>query len=392
MSKSFEDKLKDRLGNYQVAPPANAKSAIVGSPNSGFSLTTAYHYAGAMLLLVALFMVGSRAEQVDEQLALDSRRLEIRESANQPIDNSTKVKTDLVVVEKVGEESLNETNKNIQTPRSDELPAAIVNQNNQPPFFTKSESTSFENWEVESLSFLTNDLPISSRRNPKRYFKEDEILPVDQSRIKPYFETGAFFLYNRVQPDLDDELFLSDYDSPFGLSISRVGLSANVGLQNEVTERFTLKLGAAFNTYNQNFSFAIRNIQPDSVAIIQGSEFLEPIFESEKIEIDKRISTLGGRIQGVWSIPSKYNSLLVSLEYHRLLGQGAQFTYEDNTYSISQKNQYIFEVGLQKLLLENRNSRLSIIPSFRYSVNKLQQEALTIKPFSVGVSLSYGLK
>ena len=403
MSESFEDKLKDRLDNYQVPPPANAKAAILGKPVVVTSYAYLYRYIGALLLLISLIQIGYR-EQGSEDISLDNTQTDECQLKNDLIDRQSVLVEDDSICDPEGDTNSMVAgvvkNENIDTevnqpdlinvePAKD--PTTLLRASND-SFFSNEEKI-FLPHDLESLVDKENMISANSLILENKYDPIDHVIPEGDKVIKLYFETGAFFLYNRLKPNLDDDIFLSDYDAPFGLSVSRIGLAVNLGVQGEVSERMTLKLGMVYNNYNQIFSFAIRKTQPDSLTAVADSDFFEPIFHSEKVDINKRISTLGGRIQAVWAVPSKFNAILSSFEYHRMLGNGAQFTYEGLTHSLSQKNQFIFEIGLQKLLYESRKAHLSLIPSLRYSVNKLGSvEALSVKPFSVGVSISYELK
>ncbi|MEQ9304876.1 MAG: hypothetical protein RJQ14_13290, partial [Marinoscillum sp.] len=217
------------------------------------------------------------------------------------------------------------------------------------------------------------------------------IAPKQHKFIHPYIEAGAFFLYNRLKPNLEDDIYIGDYDSPFGMSLSRIGVAAHLGIERSWSERFATRLGLVFNNYNQSFSFNVRGVKPDSVIV--SDEYVKPVFDTEAVEINKRVSTLGLRVQTIWNFPSEYNSLFAAFEYHRRVSNGPEFDYDHKTYSLSSPNQYLVEFGIRKKLLDQPGGLLFIQPALRYAVTKFNDEGiLSVKPFSAGVSLNYSLK
>lgn len=397
MSKSLEDKLKGRLSNYQTPPPSDAKAAIMGEWQVGLPVVAFYRYIGALLLLVSLFRIGYRPETLGDQSYLPAK------AENRGLAEFCDEDTACIEAIETEQLLLGKISKNSKIPASNQPETAVAKVNfskgqilstNQTELVAPADLIGLDIYDKVDDLFDQESNWLSDRNSLANCCQyEDKVIPKKDRIFMPYFETGAFFLYNRLTPNLSDDVFLSDYDAPFGLSVSRLGLAANFGVQAEINDRLTVKIGVVYSNYNQSFSFGIRGAEPDSVHVVEGSDFLEPIFHSERIEINQRVSTLGARVQTVWAVPSKFNSILASFEYHRMLGMGAKFTYDGSTHSLSRKDQFIFEIGLQKLLYESRKARLSLVPSLRYSVSRLKSDqALNVKPFSVGVGVSYGLK
>ncbi|MEQ8473940.1 MAG: hypothetical protein RIC35_22280 [Marinoscillum sp.] len=394
MNKSFDEKLKERLEYLDAQPKEGAKKALFdklpASAESGLGYAP-YHYFAGVLLLLSLFMIGQAplpqeakgiVSDIEESSALSNKSdLQVVADSEELVDSTP------YFVESNGEQ-LHEF-KNIQsTVQSSNINPAPSSDGPIPD----AQYDSFSN--LKWLGY-SNDYELNRNRNLRdrsRYIVGPKsIIPKRDKFFNPYFEAGAFFLYNRLKPNLDDDIYVGDYDSPFGMSISRIGVSAHVGLQHSWTERFSTRFGMIFNNYNQNFSFNVRSVTPDSVIV--GAEFVEPVFNVESVEIKKRVSTLGLKVQTIWNFPSEYNSLYAGFELHRRITEGAKFTYGDQTYELSSPYQYLVELGLRKRVINYPSGALFIQPGIRYALTKFDNEGiLSVKPFSVGVSLNYSLK
>jgi len=388
MNKSFEDKIRDRLSEYRVDPPAGFRDAILNAPGPGEAwLVRFFHAFGAVLMLISLFMVGyiPIREQADLGLG-DEGRLKSQEVVDFHGDSfpdptiamNDEVPTPMKVPSKAGEPK-------------DELitPLSHAEMRDEERYDAPHRAV-FDPWDLEKLTGEEAMEP--AYPTLAGGVETNEIIFKRTRRAYTlYLEGGAFFLYNRIRPNLDDDIYVSDYDAPFGLSASRVGLSMHWGLQRIWSEHFSTRLGLGFNHYNQDFSFNVRGTTPQTVVV--ESDFVTPIYEISTVQIKKRVSTVGVKIQNTWSFPSRYNSLFASVEYQRIISSLPTFEYEGTRHTLVDPNQYFLELGLRKLLFEGNRGLIHVTPAFKYSVTKFREmDIISIKPFSVGVSVSYGLK
>lgn len=392
MSRSFEDKLKDHLGDYQVPPPPHAKERLFGAkPVSNPSVF--YSYLGVGLFLISIFMLGRNSVEVDsvgegsESIASEkiagSRLAEIfessicMESANMQCELS-----DLDI-----ELPFQKSSSNQMSRMNDDL--FDIQEGNRELTFGESKNMH----EIEGLGFLKHD---NYNKFPdliqKRQRNRKEVIPVkSRSSFKTYYDLGAYFIYNRLKPNLNDELYITNYDAPFSISPSRIGGVFHFGFERNWSENHTSRLGLVLNNYNQHFAFQIRKFAPDSV--VKEDEFFKPVYDEEVINVRKRVNTIGLKYQHFWAMPSVYNSMFASLEYQRRVGQGAIFKYENKTYQLSQVDQWMIEFGLRKLMADWPRGQLYLIPSVKYAVSDYTSgSALTVKPFSAGLSVSFSLK
>lgn len=393
MSKSFDDKIRDSLANYQATPPSGAKEAILGSATSGFTWEQGYHIAGGILLLFAMFMTGY---QRPADLGSEANKQE------QSIDNSI-LKSNLNHLTEATE-YLEATTpisiaENLKTKQASQATndKQIIGQLTFPlekPALIDPDDESINSFTTYDMNMLEGEINYAEgirELMPPMYWRRWEITPEKKAFFQPYFDVGGFFLYNRIKPNLSDDIYVGDYDAPFSISASRIGLALSGGLQKEWNNKLTTRLGLMFNNYNQHFSFSVRNTTPDSVKVV--NEYVEPIFNKENVQISKRISTLGIRLQQIWSIPSIYNSIYLSAEYQHRISAGATFRYQGREHSLATPSQWMVEFGLRKHLAQLRSGHLYIIPGIRYSISKIKDQGiLNVKPFSVGVSMSYTLK
>lgn len=389
MSKSFEDQINERLRDYTHTPEASAKSRILDQVNSQHDpIPAAYHYLGGVLLLLALSMVGYQKMTASEQ-ELDFA------TAPQGYQQSVHVQKPQnfqIAIEELDEKltagySPNETSGVAGT-------LGIIPETS-PPSSAERSPNHFS--VMEPIMPLLDELgsPPSKFRLSGLIFKEKEevIVPGPKRWFNTYFTVGSFFLYNRLQPNLDDDVFVDHYDAPFGISAKRIGFSADLGLESNWGGPVKARVGLIANNYSQQFSFSMRNTIPDTVILSNDSEFLEPQFNTELININRRVTTLGVRFMTTWNFPTRFNAIYAAAEYHWLLGRGVRLSYQDETYELSQPQQFMLEIGLSKLLYEGSNGYFSVNPGFRYSLQKMDgDEPIQVKPFSLGVSLTYSLK
>lgn len=389
MSKSFDDIFKDRLGNLEKAPPYDAKKAILGQVSTP-SMFLEYFYkviAGTFILL-CFYQVGKK----------DNRRKYVSD-----IDHPVQIATQQPIF-------LNKT-KLTESVKFDQRPLAqkeVEDSGNLKVIEEKKtilkKSLPKGNFKLvneikEADGFDLSLLQLQGELNPRLSFSNKKgtakkVIPKEERRLYPYYNLGGFFMYNRVKPNLADDIYVGEYDSPFGMSPSRIGLALEGGIHRQWNERLASRLGLSINNFNQSYSFTVRNLKPDSVSVSSSSGFLEPHFDKEHVKINKRVSVVGIKGQMFFYVfPNHANVLFSSFEYQHLVGQGPKFKYQDRKYSLMKSSQYLVEVGLRKLIFDRKQSELFLMPNIRYSVNKFRnQDIIAVKPFSVGVTLSYQRK
>ncbi len=379
MSKSFDDKIKEKLSGYEVAPPADAKNAIIGS-GGGISLwSTLYQVTGTLLLVLAFYMFGYQHGAKDQNVA--SKEVN-RIIIDKPVEDLNQLPIDIPAKPQVF--SIEKNVKPVLNTEEEILPLVTDNENEQ-------LLSDFATRDIDPIGFTLSNVTPKRHLRPAYFTRIKEVVPKHDKYFNPYFDAGAFFLYNRLVPNLNDEIYVGNYEAPFSLSAARLGASLVAGLERNWSEKLSTRLGLVFNNYNQHFSFTVRHTKPDSVVVT--SDLIQPIFNEQNIQIRKRISTLGLRLQNTWAFPTKYNSIYLSAEYHRRIGKGAEFQFDGNTHSLSPADMWMMEFGLRKQLMSFKNGDLYVIPGIRYSVSKIKEQGiLNVKPFSAGVSVSYTLK
>lgn len=397
MSKSFDEKLKERLENLTAQPKDGAKKALFdklsdqGDAGIGYA---PYHYFAGVLLLLSLFMIGRLQPHQDFPVNAGLNEMTIGQEpgtnylSNDSVEQKVEATTTKIIENQADKEVVDtqpHKDDRVRIGEDDKLPVADYPS-------TKTTQAYHESGALVKLGIAVSRIP--ARRfhiAPSHRDQPIYIAPEKSKFIHPYIEAGAFFLYNRLKPNLEDDIYIGDYDSPFGMSLSRIGAAAHVGIERSWSERFATRLGLVFNNYNQSFSFNVRGVKPDSVIV--SDEYVEPVFDTKTVEINKRVSTLGLRVQTIWNFPSEYNSLFAAFEYHRRVSNGPEFDYDNKTYSLSSPNQYLVEFGIRKKLLDQPGGLFFIQPALRYAVTKFNDEGiLSVKPFSAGVSLNYSLK
>lgn len=386
MSKSFEEKLKDRLQDYGKQPPTFAKGQVfetLGGAKAQWYDST-FQIVGALLFVVAIFQIGKKRDNTAIAAYPDYPRWEEERLSIEPVELMPSAPTaNLATIPDSNFEEFSSEDNRIGSVKDEYFGQSQRN-------YSINEGTGFglalfEFEEAERHIFIHSPKPT----------RKETIVPKKKKFFTPYYNLGSYFIYNRVKPNLSDDIYVGEYDAPFGLSASRLGLNIEAGLQAVISEKWSTRVGLSFNNYAQNYSFTVRDTAPDELSSSETfTGFFEPAFETENVQISQRVSTVGAKGQLFWHVfPSKTNVLFTSLEYHQLLGKGPEYEYEDVKYTLMQPRQFLIELGLRKSLYEFRNADLFVMPSLRYGVYRLdQQDILSVKPFSVGVTISYGLR
>ncbi|MEQ8239454.1 MAG: hypothetical protein RIA69_09595 [Cyclobacteriaceae bacterium] len=400
MKKSFDQHIKSRLSSFTHSPDAHLKAAVLGQlVASPPWYSNTFKVIGLILLLLSLFKIEINNNVIQGTATINYPQPPELLSIN--IERSQKVSPDHYqkngIQKYLKEDQVSakhdKVNKAVET--SDSYSREIDNSVFQkfnltstgnylplPIQIQKIEQTNLEQVSLEKIMILlkNEEVPIVAK-NERRFF--------------PYYNLGSYFLYNRIKPNLTDDIYVGEYESPFGLSSNRIGFLIEYGAERKLGKQLSLRTGLSFNNYNQQYSFSVRNTQPTQVNSSKVNDgFFEPTFEVDQVSISKRVSLAGLKSQLFWhAFPEETNVLFLSAEYQYLLGSGPTFKYRNEEYGLMKKNHFLLELGLKKLLFEMKDNGLFIMPSIRYGLYKFEQSsALSVRPFSVGLTLSLGLK
>ncbi|MBV6645932.1 MAG: hypothetical protein KI790_10805 [Cyclobacteriaceae bacterium] len=444
MSQSFEEKIGKRLREYRPAPPPDAKSKILGQiPSKPGKRTNGWQITGIILIIVALLQMfpklgdsdplhASGAPRISETTQVPNSSLvpsptvtqtpptTVKEGRNELVaDSSTDQANSLnltTVEEQVNTALTNDSDALVQSPADEPIAhaqVALVDETQDEadhPTRTEDESgATFEtgealarNAEFEMLAGLRGEehdkapvmglILLSSDSvdfDPSFYIK-----PQKRYQFKAYADAGLFFLYRNAQPNTEDDLIIDDFQGTNRISVSRLGYFAEIGVHRQISEWLRLNAGLNFSVFRQNYSFTIRNFQPDSVRVLSSeTATLQPIFDEPTIEIDHQLYLVGAKlISNFYIFPSMGNSLYAGVEYQYSLNANQEFEFDGETFGISYPNQLLVSFGLRKLLFEGRRGNFYVVPNIRYSFNrefKEEDEVISVKPFSVGITFSY---
>ncbi|MEP0368867.1 MAG: hypothetical protein ABJN36_20440 [Cyclobacteriaceae bacterium] len=386
MRRSFDDIFKSRIGNQEAKPPVGAKEQIfaqIGVPAPTYTVEDGYSVVAALLILLSFFQIGGVKSGVEPKHTSSEKSLAIA-SVTLPYqeENESEVLSGQVFEEVIASS---------QTDQAKTYESALMNLNeeNHQKFSYAANPHRFElNFLKVSKHAPRSHVLLNRKYRPKR------IIPEKEKTLYPYYNVGAFFMYNRVRPNLTDDIYVGEYDAPFGMSPSRIGLVLEGGIHKKWNALIATRLGVSINNFNQSYSFTVRSAKPDSVSVDEESGYLEPHFDKEHVRVSKRVTVIGLKGQMFWYIfPNQANVLFTSFEYQHLIGSGPKFSFQNENYKLMKPSQYMLEFGLRKLILERRSAEMYLMPGIRYSLAKYKNEELiTVTPFSVGVTLSYQLK
>lgn len=389
MSKSFDDKIRERLQHYETPPPADSRKIILDKVDALSDSGWVYLYQGAaaFLLLLSLFQIGHFPAPVGM-----THQPHIREIVSNP--DPVLDLTENLPFEKRMElpppTQIQELEYQVKVPEENTFGPVQLKQHEG------SFLGAFSEWQIEPLEDQPEMAGRARNLTGGRYIRKTVkgVVPERKRWISPYYSLGAFFIYNRLRPDLTDDIYVGEYDAPFGLSGSRIGFNAEFGAHKRWTSWLASRLGVSVNNYSQQYSFSVRGNRPDSVSVGLQNGFLEPHFDSQEVQISERVTLIGLKGQAFWYVfPNETDVLFTSLEYQRLIGQGPQFTYEGNQYLLMKPSQYLLEIGLRKTIFQLQTGQVYAMPSIRYVMNRfVDGEILSVRPFSVGITISYGIK
>jgi len=215
-------------------------------------------------------------------------------------------------------------------------------------------------------------------------------------KVDPYAELGVFFLYQQVTPDISDDLIVENFESLDRLSPRRLGGHLALGVSREIAENIDLSMDVNFSVFQQNLSFDARAIEPSSAELDAEGNTLTSVFERSNIQINQTIFATGLQLgASFYALPNKLDALYTGVGYSFVIDSKRHFLFEDQRYQIAYPNQLLMTFGLRKKLFRLPSGDLTFVPNIRYSFfqnfGSESPAAISIKPFSVGLSISYKL-
>ena len=220
--------------------------------------------------------------------------------------------------------------------------------------------------------------------------------PIKELRdgFRPYVDVGTFFLYQNMQPNTSDEVYITDFEGAGRFSAKRLGFIAEGGIRRQVNEKLTLRVGTSLSMLNQNYSFSIRSQQPDSVTFErENPQEALSIFERSSIQASHRLWAVGTTITGdFYVLPDLGSTLFSSVGYHHLLNSTQSFVFNGERHLIQYPNQLLLTLGLRKLLWHRKYDQIHLSAQARYAMltsSSKETGTLSVKPFSIGLTLSW---
>ncbi|MFY0685670.1 MAG: hypothetical protein JXQ90_00820 [Cyclobacteriaceae bacterium] len=431
MSQSFDKHIGKRLRGYTSSPPPKLKKAIFSKLDDNDSKgISVWQVTGIVIFVVSLLQIVPHNEQVDTSAQITQKAPSTTQTklTSPPYDKGTNAQ--LVTPDTINSirESVKEISQyiasttpiqpkeqvqNQSTSGSSSLNIAPANQKT-PGFVQLSNKSRDEVNHNKTIAF--GDIHDLMRRK----FKEADITPhrpilvvivhhgenkgpnipltkeikPQKRKVKPYADAGLFFQYQQAQPNVDDELVISNFSGLASISPQRAGAILEGGIHYELNKRIMLNAGIAAQTYRQDYSFAIHDFEPDQVGVVSGERVtLLPVYEEDIVDINHQMFSTGGKlIANFYVFPSRANILYAGMEFQKVLNPNHTFDYDGNEYAINYPDQWLASAGLRKLIFEGNTGNLYVIPSIRFALNKDHFDAnqvLSLKPYSVGVSISY---
>ncbi|WP_109829700.1 hypothetical protein [Reichenbachiella versicolor] len=419
MSQSFEDKLREKLSSHQPMPPVSAKEKLFAKIPTSPAKPDRRWRIFALFLLGIFITIGSwmliDGEKDHENTPVSKNKVDKSTSIAQStpqvttieaIPNTPQISDASSIEQSVEEgptsnmaisrviEDVSQSNNEVGVESLDNV-SEVVNSNNnrtqEPDKSRKSiekvESIALENSLSgdETSALVFDNLTMTGKRKVKSR---------KSLNLKLYGDIGTFLLYQQIQPNLNDDLVIEGLEGEKGLSPKRLGFLGEVGVYKSVSEKVILNFGATFSMYNQHYSFNIRESQSTEAEASQSgsSVSLTPIFEEDRINIDRRLWVAGVKAgSSFYILPSKTNSIFFALEYGKILNDNQQFRFAEEDYSIHYTDQLLINIGLRKTLFELPSGDITIVPNLRYSLlnSSPTSQPISVKPFSAGLSISY---
>jgi len=417
MSQSFDEKIAHKLRSSQSTPTKEAKEALFAklsaqATSTGLSKQRRLKLIGLWLAQITFLLLWPL--QVSENSKANTSLTSSKEEAyaqNQKkigtaIQNDSQSKIEKVTGIlpitgsngiKINDFSYHDSKKEEASKLSPEPYSSVVLKNNQQDHLEGSwqDLAMLEHHYLTLLDDHHFAISIDSLPEKESTIKAKAISTEKKERfLSLYSNLGIFFLYQEMQPNVDDDVVIDNFQGQNSLSLNRLGLFGELGVYRQVNPSLRIHLGTTLNMYNQKYSFDVRSTQPSEV-IITGSEnqTFNPIFESDQITMDHRLWVAGLKFGASFHVfPSKSNSVFTAVEYNHVLNSRHHFDFEGSTYHIQYPHQWLVTVGFRKKLWQVPRGELALIPNIRYSLLRLDpssNEALSIKPFSIGMTLSY---
>ncbi|GEM_PF-4591657 len=440
---SLEDKLKGRLQDYEAPPPPGMGGAIIDQvsegPGSSPWLVSLALLLGVLLIGTGYYMISGQEPELQE-LSTADQTVQNAESPQTPASSAQTSRIDLAekstyshaATDNSGSvptwkpEGKEEVVKNILS--ASEMVVSSSNtsdiQNAYQPFTnapldilqeTVSRISGSEaaiiadendetDWGSHSLEQL-NSRSLSDINVGPSELSTEQILLYTPSVVRPskkqrhyhwYGDLGVFFLYNHLQPNRYDNLIMENFETSGSFSLDRLSYFAEFGLRRELSRRVTLRASAVANLFAQKYSFDIRDETSSAVTPVGNeTELLTPVFDRQTIQMDHFLLSAGVRLStDIKVFNNDLNRLMLGLGYHRILNPEQTFEYGDETHTVEYPHQLTASFGFRKVVWQSDKGELSLLPVLRYGlVHQINESsALTIKPFSVGLTMGYGLK
>ncbi len=436
---SFEDKLRERLHGYESPPPPGAVGSILDQVNGG-SGTSPWLITLALLLGIFLIGGGFYRAGLDERSELSGATANQVESALEvpdPVRNEqASFLQPINEVEAIGvSESSEKTSSELnELPTETKLTGAMMTKRRDPAEGTKNSEgriadsmvetdpassankinrtvTSDANQAVIAASLAEGQDDAFDQLRSKDfdldgldlnqmtitpYLSREVVLPSKPRHYHFYGDLGVFFLYNHLQPNKDDGLIMENFETSGRLSLDRLSYYAEFGVRRDLSSKVTLRAAAVTNIFAQKYSFDIRDESSSSVVTsgVQDNLFT-PVFERQSVAMDHFLISAGARVSADFKVfRNDVNQLMIGLGYHHILNPEHTFEYNGETQRIEYPHQLTASFGFRKVVWQNERGELSLLPVLRYGLihKASESSALTIKPFSVGLTVGYGLK
>ncbi len=391
MSQSFENRIGERLREYAPPPPSHLREQVLGKVGgtnaTGFN---GWQMFSVVLATIALLQIFPGPYQVSKNVINEEVSVSDNlENADFKVSPKQEGSTSISTAENNGRKEkiiLLKTEKEVIEKDS----------RGSGPDIEPASNAKYVEFEASPKSLSTNDQP----RIPGIHLLKKErrrtvpVKPERERNFDPYGELGAFFLYQQAKPNLEDDIVIDNFQGQGRISPSRLGLSLEGGVHKIFDKRIRLNFGTNISTYRQAYQFTIRNTEPEGATVIPGeTASLIPVFDESLISIDHRLWSIGGKFGISYNLfTATTTQLNTTIEYQHILNREHNFYFQDEQFKVNYPNQVLLSAGIRKTIFITSHGTVDLVPSIRYSLRKHESEGnqvLSVKPFSVGLSLSY---
>lgn len=449
---SLEDKLKARLQEYETPPPPGMGSTILDQVNGGAGsspwIITLSLLLGVLLIGGGSYMAGihsSDQEVVATAMSIDAEHkmnqtniaqaslvqpmatdvneaitISTQSTSGQSVEISERAKAQKNLTSEVPNHHVTDVNDVSKAPSTGEelsMSATSMSQRAEP----SEQHLNSRNPMLENLTGLLSDdaerlddgqmqlhhLDNKAIDRSALLLTNDDLImvpyaptavvrPEQKMKYHLYGDLGVFFLYNHLQPNKNDGLLMENFETSGSFSMDRLSYYAEIGVKRELSKKVTLRAAAVTNLFAQKYSFDIRDEASSSVETSStDSNLLTPVFDRQTVQMDHFLISAGARVSADFKVFSNdLNRLMLGLGYHHILNPTHTFEYKGETQKIEYPHQLTASFGFRKVVWRSDRGELSLLPVLRYGlVHKASEHsALTIKPFSVGLTVGYSLK